>query len=186
MDPDRPSSVIIRPRPSKVLGEIVLGAAVGTAALYVFILIFGFIANPWLLAHASTILECTIAFFVCFGAIAVIVAKTCHRPRIEINRDEFVCQGITSSRTRRWSEVAGDFVVGRTDLFRPMVSYGLTEEASNAFDRKKATRAAAAAVTPIAKDEAIVFCAELEINASELADVLNRWKTDARAPETPS
>jgi len=146
MDLDRPSSVIIRPSPIKVLGEVVMGSVVGTAALFIFIEIFGFIANPWLLAHAFTILECTIVFFVCFSAIAVIVAGTWHRPRVEINRDGFVCQGISSSRTRRWSDVAGDFVVGRTGLFRPMVSYRLTEEASKAFTPKQP------AAAPVAKD----------------------------------
>jgi hypothetical protein len=173
MDLDRPPSVIIRPSPIKVLGEIILGAVVGTAGLYVFILIFGFIANPWLLSHAFTILECVVAFFACFGAIAVIVSKACHRPRVQINPDGFVCQGISGSRTRRWSDVEGDFVVGRTDLFRPMVSYRLTDEAFKAYAQKR--RAASA----VKKDEAIIFCAELEISASELAGILNQRKNDA-------
>jgi len=183
MDHDRPPpSVIIGPSAIKVLGEVMLGAVVGTACVYVFILIFGFIANPWLLAHALTIVEWVVAFFACFGVIGVIVARTCRRPRVEIGPDGFVCQGISGFRTRRWSDVEGNFVVGRSDLFRPMVSYRLTDDAFKALAPKR--RAATAAVKK--DDEAIIFCAELEIGARELAEMLNRWKNEAAgAVEAP-
>jgi hypothetical protein len=163
-----PSAVTVGPSPLKLLGTAVITSVAGIAGVSILVVVLGFLAAPWLLSHAGTIITGTAALLACYWAIAVPVAVVCGRPRVEIGPDGFETHGILGHRARRWSDIDGGFAVVRVGLQRA-VAYRLT----GAF--KESAR-----IQPIASlarqghDEAILFCGELTMGAGELAQVLNR------------
>jgi len=170
-------AVTVEPSPLKIMGSLALLTIAVTAGVAIFVVLFGFLAHPWLLANAWAIIACTAAVLAGWCAIAVLGAVIWRRPRVEIDSDGFVTQGTFGRRQRRWSDIEGGFAVLRVGL-QSVVAYRLTD----AF--KEVAR-----IRPIASlaeyDEAISFCGELAIGAGELADLLNRWKHDVPSP-TPS
>jgi hypothetical protein len=170
-------SVTVGPSPLKIFGGIALLSIAGTGGVAIFVVFFGFLAHPWLLANAWTIIAGAAALLAGWCALAVFGALIWRRPRVEIDSDGFVTQGTFGRRPRRWNDIEGGFAVIRVGL-QSVVAYRLTD----AF--KECVR-----IQPISSlaeyDEAISFCGELAIGAEELADLLNRWKHDVPSA-TPS
>jgi hypothetical protein len=165
-----PTCVTIGPSPLKLLGTAVITSIAITAGASILVVFVGFLTGPWLLSHAGIIIACTAALLACYWGIAMPVAITCGRPRVEIGPDGFDTHGILGHRWRRWSDIEGGFAVVRVGL-QPTVAYRLTGPLKES-----------ARIQPIASlagqghDEAILFCGELAMGAGELAEVLNQWK----------
>jgi uracil-DNA glycosylase len=94
-----------------------------------------------------------------------------HLPRLEINSEGFTTIGAAGRRFRRWSEIEGDFTIGRF-FMRPAVVWRLTEEARKTARIQKKS-------SPPDHDEAIMFSTELSLRPAELVNLLNQWKKDS-------
>jgi hypothetical protein len=175
-----PAPIIVGPSPLKILGSVAIVSVVGVALVFVLIQVMAVLATPWPLLHAGIILACTTVVLASYCVIALLVAIVWGRPRVEIRPDGFIDSGAAGSRSRRWSDIEGGFVVIRV-WWQPKVAYRLTD----AF--KQSTR-----IKPIAAlagyDEAILICGELAIGAAALAEILNQHKqraADATVTDQP-
>jgi hypothetical protein len=153
------TTVIVGPAPLKLFAKLLLGflaMLAGVAAL------FG------LSATSVSILAgiCGLLF------VGVLVAG---RPRVEIGPAGFVAATLTSSRTRRWGDVDGNFVVFRSGL-NYMVGYRLTEACKQSIGFKPTTLFDG-------NDEAISGIFRLSI--AELSALLNEYKERAANAATP-
>jgi len=168
-----PDRVTVGPKPLKIFGELSLLFIVGTAGVSLLVVFLGYLAHPWFLSHAWVVVGCAAAMLACWSMIAVLGALVWRRPRVEIGPDGFTDYGILGLRSRRWSDIEGDFTViqiswpfavGR----RHVVAYRLTSTFKKFARRKPAALSG--------NDEAILICPELAIAAAELSEVLNQWK----------
>jgi hypothetical protein len=155
------------------LAEVALLSVVIFVGACIMIVFLGLAAHRWFLSNALIIIACTAAILVCFCAIAPVGAIVWHRPRVEIGLDGFADYGILGHRSRRWSDVEGNFTVIQVGWpfavgSRHVVAYRLTSAFKDAARKKFASMSG--------NDEAILICPELAIKAEELAKVLNQWK----------
>jgi len=168
-----PPAITVGPRPLKILGELALVSIAGTAGVSILVVFLGFLTHPWFLSNAWTIIACAAAILVCWCVIAVLGAFLWGRPRVEIGPEGFTDYGILGHRSRRWSDIDGNFtVIGVGWPFavgrRRVVAYRLAGAFKGSARGKSAWLAG--------NDEAILICPELTIGAEQLAEVLNRWK----------
>jgi hypothetical protein len=169
--------IIIPPSPLKVLGESALASLLVAGGVAVLIVFVGFLAHPWLLYHAWTILAWTVAGLACVCVAAMLATLIWHLPRIEINSEGFATVGAAGRRFRRWSEIEGDFSTARFFL-RPVVVWRLNNEA-------KKTILIQNQIALSGHDEAIMFSSELSLRPAELAKLLNQSKQDSQVPSSP-
>jgi hypothetical protein len=170
------SSVTIGPSLLKIFGSATIASvaiAVGVAVLFLFV---AFLTTDEVLSYAWVIAVGTAVLVGGFYGIAVVGAVFLGRPRIEIGADGFVDHGIAARRSRRWSDIKGDFAVIRVGL-QLVVAYRLTDDFKEILRLKPIPSLAG-------YDEAILICGDLAIGAAELADILNQWKDDMPS-ETP-
>lgn len=109
------NTVIVGPDLLKLLGAQVLGGVMVTGGVAGVLL--GLFGLNWLLVAAIG------ALVVCCCGAMMLAAAIGHRPRVEIGPDGFVVRTVFGSRSRRWSDVEGDFVVikvglGKTAAYR--------------------------------------------------------------------
>jgi len=168
-------SITINSSPRKALAKLTILAIGLTAAAAIVVPVFGFFLLPPLWAHAETVIICIAALMAVWVLLAALGITIGHRPRVEIGPESFVTQGIVGRRSRRWSDVAGEFTVV-TVKWQRHVAYRLTREFKESTPPSPSAAMAG-------YDEAIIFCGELSIGAQQLADLLNQWKQ--RAPTRP-
>jgi len=166
------NSITINPSLPRALVKLALLAIASTVAAAILVPAFGYFLLPPLWAHKETVIICFAAFMAFWVLLGAIVIPIGHRPRVEIGPDGFVTQGIVGRRTRRWSDVAGEFTVV-TVKWQRHVAYRLTREFKESTPPSPSAAMAG-------YDEAIIFCGELSIDAQQLADLLNHWKENAR------
>ena len=104
-------SITINPSPRKALAKLTVLAIGLTAAAVIVVPVFGFFLLPPLWAHAETVIISFAALMAVWVLLAALGITIGHRPRVEIGPDGFVTQGIVGRRSRRWSDVAGEFAV---------------------------------------------------------------------------
>ncbi|HEY7119953.1 MAG TPA: hypothetical protein VH475_25415 [Tepidisphaeraceae bacterium] len=188
-----PATVTVGPSPLRIFAGIAIASVAITVGLTIVVAflellaavgLLGFLPVPiWLWSHRWVIVACMAAVLACYCGIAVLVTAMTGRPRLEIGADGFVDYGIVGRRSRRWSDITGSFTVIRVGWpiglgMRRVVAYRLTDACKES-----------ARIKPIGSlgenDEAILICPELTMGATELADLLNRWKQGVPGP-TPS
>jgi hypothetical protein len=139
---------------------------------------------PWLWTHRWSVVAGLTTFLALYRGIALVGAVFGSRPRIEISDEGFTDYGVLGQRSRRWSDIEGNFTVLRVGWplalgLWPLVAYRLTDAC------KKSTRIGDPIASLQGNDEAILICEELSISAAELADILNQCKHGAPSGTTP-
>jgi len=139
------------------LGKVAIASIAVTTLVLVCVVFVGFLAVPWLLSHAGTIIAGTAALLACYCGIAVLGAAVWGRPRVEIGPDGFTDRGILGHRSRLWGDIEGNFV-DVTGRWQSVVAYHLT-------DAFKASAWVRPITSPAGNDEAILICGELAIGS---------------------
>jgi Bacterial PH domain len=161
--------VTIDASPLKLLGTLAfagLGITGGVTGV-----LLGLFGMNWLLSLGWVIVVVTAALVVGVCVALVLTASIGRRPRIEIGPDGFVARNLLGSRSRRWSDIEGDFVVIKVGLGKG-VAYRLTQRFKDSARIKPTTLFAG-------NDEAI--SGSYGVSSSELAEILNRHKGRATA-----
>jgi hypothetical protein len=171
------TSITFGPSLLKIFGSVTLASIGITVGVAVLVLLVALLTTDEVLSYAWVIAVGTAVLVGGFYGIAVAGAVFFGRPRIEIGLDGFVDHGIAARRSRRWSDIKGDFAVIRVGL-QLVVAYRLTDDFKEILRLKPIPSLAG-------YDEAILICGDLAIGAAELAEVLNQWKDDMSS-ETPS
>jgi len=169
--------VTILPSPRSVLRESALASLVFIGGVAFIIVFLGFLVHAWVLYHAWSILAWSVAGFACYCTLATVCTLFLRVPRVEINSEGFATIGAAGRRFRRWSEIEGDFAIGRF-FMRPAVVWRLTEEARKTAGIQKKN-------SPPDHDETIMFSTELSLRPAELVKLLNQWKQNASTPNEP-
>jgi hypothetical protein len=140
-------------------GAVVLGGLGVTAA--VLGLVDVWFGRSWLLASGWGI---GIAAGSIVGVLCLLAAIR-RRPRVEIRPDGFVVLTLLGSRSRRWSDIEGDFLVIKVPF--KIVAYRLTQAFKESAGIKPTTLFAG-------KEEGI--SGAFGVSVGELAELLNRHK----------
>jgi hypothetical protein len=163
-----PEVVTIGPSPLKLLSALALGGLgiAGGAALVVAGLSLAVLGVDWLTSTGWVIVVIMAALVVCCCGALFLVSIIRRAPRVEIGPAGFVAWTIFGSRSRRWSDVEGDFVVIKVGL-RQGVGYRLTPDFKELAGIKPTTLFAG-------NDEAI--SGAFAVSSGELAELLNQYK----------
>lgn len=160
-----PANVVtVYPHTLRLLVLQVLAAAVVTGSVAGVLL--GVFGHDWLMSSGRVVVALVGAVVACFCGALVSIAAFGGRPRVEIGPEGFVTRTAFGSRTRRWGDIEGEFVVIRLGPLRG-VGYHLTP-AFKESARTKPTTAFAG------NDEAI--SGVYRVPVGELVALLNEHK----------
>jgi hypothetical protein len=164
--------VTVDPSPLKLLSGLAIGglAITGGVAGMVLSLSIAYFGMNWLMSSGWVIVAVTAALVVCCGGALFLAATIGRTPRVEIGPDGFVARTVFKSRSRRWSEIEGDFVVIKLGLGQIGVGYRLTPVFKKSAGIKPTTSVAGS-------DEYI--SGGYDVSIGELAELLNRHKGGA-------
>jgi hypothetical protein len=168
--------VTVGPDALKLLGTLVYGGLgitggiAGTLLGIALILdgIFG-LSMGWLLSSGWVILAATGALVLCCSGPIFLAAVIWRRPRVEIGPEGFVARNAFGSRSRRWSDIEGSFVVIKVGLSKS-VGYRLARVFKESARIKPSTLFAG-------NDEVIGGAYDIPIG--KLAELLNQYKERA-------
>lgn len=156
--------VTVYPHSLRLLVVQVLAGVVVTGGVACVLL--GIFGQDWLLSSGLPLVAIVGAVVACGCGTLVSIAAFGGRPRVEIGPEGFVARSAFGSRTRRWGDIEGEFVVIRLGLLRG-VGYRLT----SAFEESARTKPSTSFG---GNDEAI--SGEYRVPAGELAAMLNEHK----------
>lgn len=160
----KPSDVVfIGPSPLKLLGTMGLG---GLGIIVGFVLLSEGLFGRWLLLSYGWLIVGLVGGLVISFYVWALLRR---RPSVELGPDAFVAKSLFGSRTRRWDEVEGDFVVIQLGWSRA-IGYRLTTAFKEAAKIKPTTLFAG-------NDEAISGSYTSSIH--QLVELLNQHKRAA-------
>jgi hypothetical protein len=163
-----PQTVTIGTSPLKLLSPLTLGGLgiAGGVALVLVGLSLAVLGVDWLTSIGWVIVVVLAVLVVCGCGALFLVSSIRGTPRVEIGPDGFFARALFGSRSRRWSDVEGDFVVIKVGLGQG-VGYRLTPEFKELAGIKPTTLFAG-------NDEAI--SGAFAMSSGELAELLNQYK----------
>jgi hypothetical protein len=113
--------VTVAPTPLRVVLHMGLG---GTGVIVGVLLVLSvFVDRNWLMTYAWIFIANVAAIIFC----TIMACLILRRPRVEISNDGFVAWSLFSSRSRRWSDIDGDFTEIELGVL-PCVAYHLTQD----------------------------------------------------------
>ena len=165
----KPSDIeIIGPSPLKLLGTMGLGALGMTAGMAM--LSVGLFGLDWL-RSSGWMFVAAVAAVACCAFLGALLGR---RPRVEIGPEGFVARPLVGGKTRRWSDVDGDFVQIKVGFGRG-VGYRLTRAFKESAGIKPTTLFAG-------NDEAI--SGAFVVPVGRLVELLNQAKARAAGAST--
>jgi Kef-type K+ transport system membrane component KefB len=175
MTPTNP--IVLRGNPLKWIVRCVLFSIFLAVLMTISVtfLLVGFLHLSWGLAFTVGVAVGS-AVGAAFAIFVIAIGLIIDQPRMEIGPEGFVLHSPAASRSRRWTDVEGNFIVRGTPLGK-VVAYALTE----AF--KKSQEAASPSKKP-GRFESILD--DYKLSAGELAELLNEHKRRDEQKGTPN